>query len=364
MAKKCDLLIELDRPNGALVAGDELTGKVTLTPEKDLEVKEVVVEQVWETHGAGTDTSGCLVREVKEGRRCMAGIRYEFPFSLAVPTCPLSYHGRLVKVDHYLKAHADVARKIDPRAKIKYMVRPGPGSRVAAIAAHLGDTQEVQPRARLPILVQIILAPLVLVLVVLLFALVLAALIIALPIMIVIGLVKLIRQSAAERKLGKVEVEIGAEIVTNKQKKTNRFRSAFGKLRERFFLGLKPEAFAVSPGETVPVMIRFRPRAATALNEVVLVVTATEETSSGSGSSSHRQSKTMIEERTVILSKKRMADGGPVELRSDITMPALKAWTFQAPANKVSWSLVLHIDVAHAPDWVQEHTLVVVPQDC
>lgn len=360
---KCDIVVELDRPNDALAAGDQVTGKVVLTPDGNLDLKELVIEQIWETHGRGNRDQGQLGRKVEMGRWCMAGGNYSFPFQFDTPRYPLTYHGTLINVDHYITARADVPWKVDPRAKTDYLVVPGPGSREAAIAAHRGENQQQTQAGGGAKMLRWLLAPLVLVLVLMISVMVLVLLVVLLPIVLIVGLVKLVRRSAAERKLGKVAVEISAEQLVEKDEmgRPKKQHGAFAKLRERF-AGLKTQTFVAAPDMTVPVTIRFKPRSAVDVNEITLVLTATEKATSGTGTNSRTHTETLVEERTQLLGAKRLVGGSHVELRGEVRLPALVAWTFKAPDNRVSWSLVLRVDIPRSPDWLQDYALVVAPQ--
>lgn len=354
----CDLVIELDQPDNTFVPGEKVTGTVVLTPDRDLDLTELVIEQIWETHGRGNRNTGRIARHGVNGQRCVAGRSCRFPFGFEVPCYPLSYHGTLVNVDHYITARADVPWKMDPRARIDYLVVPGARSRQAAISAALGEDEPQAGGGGRGKLIYWLFAPVI----ALLGLMLLSLLVVLLPILLLVGLVKLIRRAAAERKLGKVAVEVVAECL-KEDGQTGRVRIRKGpvaRLREGF-AGLKPQSFVTTPGDTIPVTVNFKPAASVDLSSITLTLKARESATSGSGTNSRTYTETLVEEQAQLLGSRRVAGGSPVELRGEITLPVLEAWTFKAPSNSIAWSLVLRIAIPRSPDWVQEHALVVVP---
>jgi len=357
---KCDVVIEFDQPDGLFTAGQELTGSVVLTPTDNLDVKEVVIEQVWQTHGRGNPDTGSLDRQVGDGRRCVAGQSYAFPFRFGIPSHPVSYHGTLINVDHYITVRADVAWKRDPTAKKDYLVVPGRGSHEAAIAAHLGEEDGNRKAKKKSSPLLWVFAPLV----VLLVAMVVVLLVVVLPIILCVALIRLIRRMAAERKLGKVSVIVDAELVDKKERarKAGAQRGMLAGLRERF-QGLKTLTYAVAPGQTVPVSISFRPRSSVDINRVTLVLRATEKATSGSGTNAHTHTEILVNDEMQLRGPKRLAPGKQIEIHSEFALPETDAWTFNASSNKIEWGMRLCVDIAHNPDWVQDYTLIVVPPD-
>ena len=105
---KCDIEIRFDRDDRTYEPNDQIIGEVLVTPNADVSCKKLTIELYWETHGFG-DTERVTIDQSKEHPPPWSqGQRYRFPFRFTAPKIPLTYHGHLLYVDHYVKAIVDL----------------------------------------------------------------------------------------------------------------------------------------------------------------------------------------------------------------------------------------------------------------
>ena len=123
---KCDLSIELERPDRRYAPGDRITGLVRVSVDAQTKCDALTLTRQWRTHGKGNRASGpedaisLFSGEWKPGT-------YTYAFDVACPEGPPTYHGRILNVDWYLDARADVPWAIDAKTSTDVFVEPRPG---------------------------------------------------------------------------------------------------------------------------------------------------------------------------------------------------------------------------------------------
>jgi hypothetical protein len=371
---KCDLTVMLDEPHRSYRCGEPVTGRVCVRTEGDGEVvcKKLVIEQLWRTHGRGNSDQGVLEEQIAADQRWLAGQVYEVPFSFTAPAAPINYHGHLVNVDHFVAARADLPWKIDPHAAADYLVATGPGTaeRYVETEADFGKAAQEALQARSKqkgksvggIVASIVFAPLLIVLVLLVLALLLALL----PILLVVALVRwiflLTRQSSAERKLGAVEVVVGARKLgePGEGHSSVTVSGGFAALKRRF-RRLGGTTYLVTRGAPVSIAVRFTPKSEVTIEGAELTVTAKESARSGSGTNATTHTHVLAELKTVLSDPRSLSAGQPIDLHGEILLPAEAAPSFKGSDNSVAWEMKLAIAIAKWPDWVQTNKMLVVP---
>jgi hypothetical protein len=368
----CSLEVELDEPERSYRCGDTVTGRVRVRTDGEVTCTKLVVEQVWRTHGRGNLDTGTLHEHVTTDQRWLPGQAYEVPFAFAAPAGPVSYRGHLVCVDHYVAARADLPWKVDPRAQTDYLVVAGAETeaRYLATKADFDKTPGAEAVAQKPkqrsiggLLMRILTAPLWIALLAVVVVLVLAALVFILPIALVVFLVRLVRQSSAERRLGAVEVQIEAPQLDRRpddRASGGTLAGVFGAVKRR--LGrLGGQTYLAAPGRSIPVRLRFQPKGEVAIERATLEVRATESARSGSGTNATTHTHEVHEQQVELSGPRRLTAGHPVELQGTIELPPDAPASFRASDNSVTWEMKIAIEIAQWPDWVQKSDLLVVP---
>ena len=125
---KCDIRIELDRPRPFYQMGETITGAVVVTVNKRCACKKLTLAVNWQTHGKGNRRNSNFQPQILFVGDWEAGQEHRYPFQLAAPSGPVTYHGRILNLDWMLQARADIPWAIDPKASHEMVLLPGPTS--------------------------------------------------------------------------------------------------------------------------------------------------------------------------------------------------------------------------------------------
>ena len=126
---KCDLAIEFERSDRRYRPGETVSGKVTVQVNAKVQCNGLTVKRLWHTHGKGNYAEGSdSVEEVVFSGEWWPGETHAYPFAFEVPAAPVSYHGEVLNVDHYVAARADIPWAIDPKAEEDFLLLAGPES--------------------------------------------------------------------------------------------------------------------------------------------------------------------------------------------------------------------------------------------
>ena len=121
---KCDLSIELDRPDQHYKTGDTVSCTVTVSVDKTVNCDGLTVTNLWQTHGKGNRDSATLTSEELFQGEWQPG-EYSYSFSFEIKEGPLTYRGHYINIDRYVKVRADIPWAIDPKTEIEYIVEKG-----------------------------------------------------------------------------------------------------------------------------------------------------------------------------------------------------------------------------------------------
>ncbi|WP_157595926.1 hypothetical protein [Plesiocystis pacifica] len=136
---KCDLRVEIDRPERRFMPGERITGAVLVEVDAETKCKALPLTLGWSTHGKGNRASADAAKINLFSGTWFPG-SYRYPFDLPCPASPLTYHGELLNVDWYLTTTADVPWALDPEARQDLRVQLPPGS-LFDVSQGSADTQ-------------------------------------------------------------------------------------------------------------------------------------------------------------------------------------------------------------------------------
>ena len=318
---KCDLAIVFARPNRTYRGGDELSGTVHVQVNQDVRCDGLIVEHFWQTHGQGNTATGPKESSVVFQGNLQAGQAYSYPFRFTVPDGPPTYHGHYLNVDHYIQARVDIPWAIDPKLKEEYLLLPDERE-----YGNLPPDRNQQPRLMgqvlklgLPVGVAMIVAG-----VLVLFPC--GIVLIPLGCLVVFAA---LRQSLAEKKIGKVELH-------------------WGSLR-------------VAPGGEVPLALSFTPRQSCTLNGITANLLAVEQCVSGSGRNKSTHTHKVHQQSITLAGQGPLTAGQPVQVKTTVPIPQTNAFSFSASDNELIWTLEVRVDIPLWPDWVEKRVLTVRP---
>ncbi|MDH5179910.1 MAG: SoxR reducing system RseC family protein [Gammaproteobacteria bacterium] len=331
---KCDVRIELDRNSQIYSLGDKLNCEVHVSVDKPVECNKLVLRRSWYTHGRGNvDSQDLQVITLFKGE-WQPG-EYRYPVAFDIDSGPLTYRGHNINVDWQLEVRADIPWSIDPRSSVDFIVERGD----AELPTQL-DEEDTAPGQNAIDMDKyrpyLLIVPLIFMSIgagigffgwsdndpfTLIFG----------SIFFLAGLIAgffMIRNSLAQRKLGKVNVRITP----------NRLR----------------------PGEEAVVYLDFTPRSPIDLKHITAKLYAAEKAVSGSGTNRTTHTHTLYSETYELSGPMTLAEGMPVQRKFRFTIPPEGPCTFIAADNRIEWKLEIHIDIDNWPDWVKDETIPVV----
>jgi hypothetical protein len=340
---KCDFAFALEKPDARFRPGEVVRGRLDVRVLDDCTCTALTLALDWRTHGKGNVAKGGRPPEVlAQAETWKAGEQRSYPFALAMPSVPVSYHGHLVNLDWFLLARADVPWAIDPKGEAEVFLLPAPeqlveradggGYREPARRSATRFGRAASPRAQgcAPLAVAVMggLA--------LIFGLVLlgrdvgGGVMVALVggVMFVIGGATALRRPMAESRLGAPAVVV--------------------------------EPADLRAGESVRVRIELQPKSRVHLNGLSLELRGQEVVVSGSGSNATTH-KHDLHQRTIELSPGglELEAGASRAFAGEAAIPLGAAPSFDVRDNAVRWWLVVRADIEGWPDWVEEYVLTV-----
>ena len=323
---KCDLRIEFDRKDRTYHGGETVTGKVHIRVNETVRSSGVNLTHQWRTHGRGNTTSGPK-EKVQLAAECTysPGEEIAVPFSVTAANHPVTYHGNLINVDHYISVDVNVPWAFNPKAQEEYVLNPGKppagfvGTRNAVItlATNTGSSS--------------LIGKVILGVVVCIFVAVLATFaLFLLPIILIVAGFFWFRRRALVSRLGEVQLSIPHVVV--------------------------------APGEPWTVRIQFTPRKQFRINSIGLTLLAKESATSGSGTNSTTHNHTILEQKLVVRANDMLAANELVAEEFSLEFPRTGAYSIELPDNKIKWTAAVRIDIPSFPDWTKTQPIQVVPE--
>jgi hypothetical protein len=332
---KCDLSIRLEEKDLIYRPGDTVRGEVVVEVNEPCSCKELALWCGWRTHGKGNRAEGVKERLVLFQGEMRPGTSQRYPFEFKAGTGPATYHGKLLNVDWYVQARADIPWAIDPKAEADFVLAAGeegeydfgPGYRPPAelyLAADKG--------LGCKIFIFSLLAAVGAILLVALgsegcFPIGFGVLLMVVG---VAGLLGTLWRGIAQKKLGVPEVRIGASTAR--------------------------------PGDMVPVSIKLRPRGVVRLEAVTAELRGTEVVVSGSGTNKTTHKNVFHQAKeTLDPGGRELPAGEELVIGGVVQVPEKAPPTFAASDNDLGWVIEVHIGIAGWPDWKREYPIAVRP---
>ncbi|MFO0979544.1 MAG: hypothetical protein U0996_24275 [Planctomycetaceae bacterium] len=328
MSGKCDVRILFDRSNRTWRGGESVTGRVIVTVNLETKSNGIRLTHSWKTHGRGNTDSGPKETELlQEAGMLLPGQNLEFPFSFSAPLFPVTYHGHLISIDHYVTAEVDVSWARNPSAEEDFIVLPG-----AVPTQFTGARDQIvslKPEANQStgMIAKIILF---LVLGALLVAVAMLATLL-LPVVLIVAVWLWLKSQALKMRLGKVELAMPIKVV--------------------------------APGESWPVSLKFTARRSFVINSISLKISGIESAASGSGTDKTTHTHQLLLENHLLREGGTVEAGETVEEILQIPFPDSEAFSFEAADNSIKWTAEVRIDIPRFPDWTSTETLQLVPTE-
>ena len=326
---KCDISIELDDPQAVYKLGDTVMGMVKIQVNKDVNCRALKITGLWKTHGRGNTDRGKYGEHTAFEGKMKAGEVISIPFRNLIEDVPLTYRGEYLNIDHYVDVRIDIPWRLDPKASEEFLVLPGGIQEIEeptqtykqSVGCMIGCATILGMIGFICCLVAIAKGDS---LTVLTIGFVLLAL-------SILSFLAIFKNRFAERKLGKVHLEMGTNIIT--------------------------------PNSSVPCKVVFKPTKPVEINKVTAELTATEVVTSGSGTNKSTYRKKIFEEITNLSDYQLFQPYQSAEISGDICIPDTMAYSFESSDNQLHWELALHMDVKNCPDWKHTANLKLVPHE-
>ena len=320
---KCDISVQFENRESTFRSGDTVNGTVTIDVNKNVNCRALKIAGYWKTHGRGNRDSGRYGEKVVFEGDLIAGETQSYPFSIPIKNVPLTYHGKLINIDHYVDVRVDVPWGFDPKKRSDFIVLPGT------------DGSIVEPKQPDPDAIGAQIGKSVGLLGTIAFSLI-GILTLPCPgfLLLVIGVVFgffTFRKQLAERRLGEVKVVMDTSVI--------------------------------APSDSLPISIDFTPQKDGSINEVLITLTATETAVSGNGTNKSTHTNKIYNLPFNLQGPESFQAHQKVSFSGMLAIPDTDAYSFDTGDNEVSWDLKIKVDVPMWPDWVQKVNLALVPRE-
>jgi len=307
---KCDITIEFDRSDSTYRGGETVSGTAQVTVNKNLTSKGITLSHFWKTHGRGNTDGGSAHTEIlASDAQLVAGETFNFPFSFEADLEPITYHGKLINIDHFVKIQVDVPWAIDPKLETEYILLPD------KIPAPSNKDEEAKTTPKwLVVFILTLISPLILTIS---------------PILLPILIYNHIKKSMIAKRLGKVELETVAQTI--------------------------------GPGGDWTGTLRFTPKRDVPINGINARLICRETAVSGSGTNKTTYRKKVHDELESLEPEGLLLAGQPFEKELKVCLPEIEAYSFSGGSNHIRWSVEIRIDLPGIPDWKEEEYFEVIP---
>ncbi|MFP6753385.1 MAG: hypothetical protein VB855_17010, partial [Pirellulaceae bacterium] len=309
---KCDITIDFDRDDATYRGGETVSGTARVTVNKNLTSKGITLSRFWKTHGRGNTDTGEVHEEIlASDAQLVAGETFKFPFSFEANLEPITYHGELINVDHFVKIQVDVPWARDPKLEAEYILRPGK----IPVPPEPGDEEASKAMPKW--------------VVVLLWAVFGPMLLMLLPILLPFFIYGHIKASMISKRLGKVKLETVPQTI--------------------------------GPGDNWSGTLRFTPKRDVPINGINARLVCKETAVSGSGTNRTSHSHEIHDEVHTLEPEGLLVAGKPFDKQFSVPFPETDAYSFGGGDNTISWSIEIRIDLPGVPDWKETEYATVVP---
>ncbi len=332
---KCDLSILLEEKGRVYRPGETVRGELAVEVNAPCACKALTVSCRWRTHGKGNRAEGPEDRRVLFQGELLPGMTPRYPFEFAVPRGPATYRGKLLNVDWYVAARADIPWALDPKAEAEFLLEAGDveeydfGPRYqppaqAFMAAEKGLGCKIAFISVFVLVGAIVMWAFASVS---WFPFLFGAVFFTVGIL---GILGVLWRGIAQKKLGVPEVRIGTSVAR--------------------------------PGGKIPLSVAIKPRAPVRLEGVHAELRGWEEVVSGSGTNKTTHRNVFHQAKATLDAGGREAAAGEgMDLEGELEVPPEAPPTFAASDNQVKWAITVHIGIAGWPDWKREYPIAVRP---
>jgi len=327
----CNIRVELDREDRVYRVGDHVKCLVHVDVDQAVSCDGLLARVSWYTHGRGNGDSGGNREHILFKGEWQAG-SHVYPCEFDLDSGPLSYHGHNINIDWQVEARADIPWAIDPKDSAEFILERGQdcpqlyAEKVQLDRNTLSNGKSLWLFLTIPLIFSGVGAYKVASnwrindIFDMLFWIALVAVVLTVSFFVV-------RNSLAQRKLGKVTVSVDPK--------------------------------ALNPGELTEVSVSFSPRVMIALNGIMAQLVAKEVAISGSGTNRKTHTHTFHREEFPLIGKIRLEQGRQARYQTKVMVPKNAHHTFIADDNRIQWQVELTIDVDDWPDWRSSHPLLV-----
>jgi hypothetical protein len=348
---KCDLTIHLDKADRTYEPGERIRGHVAVTADTAVRCKALTVALQWNTHGRGNRDAGPESKvQLFEGE-WDAGGQHAYGFEFIAPSGPVSYHGKLLNVDHYLTARVDLPWALDPKTAIDVLIVPKPGATDYDFGpSYKPPAAELQTEGKAMALGAVLLAGC--------FGLP------GLAIMaggVAFG-ISWIRGTASQGVFpaifmflfGAVFAAVGFGIAFVLQKRNLAQRKLGNPL-----VNVSPQT--ARAGDRVSLQVTLQPRASVKLTGAKVILKCQERAVSGSGTNRTTHSEEVHQSEAGLGAPPVLEANQPASFSASLQLPRDAAATFAASDNSVKWAVTLQVGIDGWPDWERDYPITVRP---
>lgn len=324
---KCDISISFDREDRTYSGGESVTGRVKIQLHQDVSSSGIKLTHQWRTHGRGNVGVGPKQAiELAPAGPLVAGETLDLPFSLLAPKHPVTYHGYLINIDHYVGVEIIVPWSFNPKAEEEYILKGG-----TPPDQFVGSRSEVISLATKPAKMGLVLSLIVWPLAIVFLVMFSAVAIFLLPIILIVAIFFWLRRRAIAARLGEVTLSMPHVIV--------------------------------APGTDWTFRLQFQPRKQFAINGIFLTLLGKETATSGSGTQATTSVHNVLEKKITVRAPEILDAGVPVDQNFALAFPDTTAYSFEESDNKIEWTAQIRIDIPYFPDWTKTQKLQVVPAE-
>lgn len=333
---KCKIRIVLERENAIYRPGETVIGVVHVSVDEAVECEGVTLSRFWKTHGRGNRDKGSVKEDILFVGKLTPG-DHLFDFAFAVEDGPFSYHGEVLNIDWYVKAHVDIPWAGDPEFETEFIIERN------TKVAHVDTVNSFEQGITL-------VSPIGLKRVIWLGALTCA--------FVSVNSYMLYSQWVSERSLkaffgGILFFGIYAFFL---------FWVIKGPIAQ-FKTGIVKVGLShrrMRPGQSGQVELSLKPRGRVMINRVSAILIGCERVESGSGSRRTTHSHTFYQESFDFPFSENISAGTRISERIQFQIPADAPLTFSATDNAIEWRIQMLIDIPNWPDWEVDELIEVV----
>lgn len=326
MSAPCELDIELDRTSAVYKAGERIEGEViaSIPPRRKSFRVTLLLFLRWRTRGRGNLDGGTGAEE-----RLFKGIwepdeENRYRFVLEAPPGPLTYQGKVLSLDWYLVAEAQIPFVATVQAEQGVVLQQGPTHALQPVP---------RPRSLLPGEPHTNMGELLTV----------GGMFTLMGLVLVVGSV-LAKLNPCPALFGAALALLGGAMA---------FAGVRNYVAERKLGPVRARVSAVAhTGGEVTCQLGFAPVVALQLNAIRVRLLGQEratESSPGGEETTHLHD--VYEKEVLLESSRGLASQESFERTATFELPAHAPASFDGDANQIVWTLKIHIDIPLWPDW-------------